>query len=82
MYGIEDHSESTKSTYAYYFNESIKSPPEHSLWPKPDWAESTADHADEMLFMFGPAFLWEDEQASLWAGKCLTLSLINEMVAF
>lgn len=64
---LEQHSDSSRTTYAYYFTELLDVSPRHRIWPTPDWAKSMADHAEEQPFVFGFPFL--DSDTPLWRGK-------------
>lgn len=59
----------SKSTYAYYFNELYEAPA-GLLSAAPAWLKKSADHADELPFVFGMAYVEEPE---IWKGKVPTL---------
>ena len=41
------------STYGYYFTEEYHAEENYSFWTVPDWAKNSADHSDDLIFMFG-----------------------------
>lgn len=57
VYNLEQHSNSTKPTYAYYFTELRSDNSKDSLWPVPEWSKTMADHSDELPFVLGFPFL-------------------------
>ncbi|XP_067930640.1 acylcarnitine hydrolase-like [Watersipora subatra] len=65
-FNLEEHSESSKSTYAYYFTKIVERKGTNTMWPHPSWnAQVAADHADEVLFVFGTPFL-KDDKSEFW----------------
>jgi len=44
------------------------------MWPKPDWLKTSADHADELPFLFGGPLIREDlEKNGMWKSKLMIL---------
>ena len=65
---LEQHSHSEKPTYAYYYTQPSKNP--STLWSVPDWLRTTADHGDEITFVFGyPLYIPEMKRNKIWDGK-------------
>ena len=64
------HSSNPSSTYAYYFTENVRDP---AFIPRqvPDWLETSADHGDEIPFVFGSVY---GNERNLWNGK-ITLNI-------
>lgn len=60
------HSTGNKSTYAYYFGEMYE--PQTQFIQIPGWLRRSADHTQELPFLFGAAFL-EDETDGIWIGE-------------
>ncbi|KAF6023162.1 ces3 [Bugula neritina] len=64
---LEQHSAGEKPTYAYYFTEKHKTNPLASLWTLPDWLKVSADHGDEVAFVFGGSLIKEAAKTDpLW----------------
>lgn len=58
-----------KSTYGYYFNEPFKPNPPNSLWSMQEWLKTSADHGDDLPFLFGAAWLRTGlETGQIWRG--------------
>jgi len=69
---LEQHSASEKPTYAYYFTEKHKTTPPASLWTIPDWLKVSADHGDEVAFVFGGSLIKEAAKTDpLWESESL-----------
>ena len=66
---IEQQSTSSdSSTYAYYFTEPYK--PAEPLWPAPNWLKYSANHGDDLPFVFGSPYINEDGASSdLWSSE-------------
>jgi len=71
---LEQHSFDEKSTYAYYFTEKHKTTPPASLWTLPDWLKVSADHGDEVAFVFGGSYIKEAAKINpFWDSEYLIL---------
>jgi len=71
---LEQHSAGEKPTYAYYFTEKHKTNPLASLWTLPDWLKVSADHGDEVAFVFGGSLIKEAAKTDpLWESGSLIL---------
>lgn len=64
---LEEHSTSNKSTYAYYFTERYYPNTDVEFFNIPEWLKRSADHTQELPFLFGSAFL-ADETDYTWSG--------------
>ncbi|XP_067929418.1 cocaine esterase-like isoform X2 [Watersipora subatra] len=65
-FGLDEHAASPKPTYAYYFTELTNHSPDLLLWPSlPSGVQVAADHADELLFVFGTPFI-KDNEDTFW----------------
>lgn len=64
---LRAHSQSDKSTYAYYFTNLYHAPPQSGWWDAPVWLKKSADHADEIAFVWG-ALLTEGSYSSFAKG--------------
>ena len=67
-------SDDSKPTYAYYFTENFKTP---AFIPMqvPDWADTSADHGDEIPFVFGSVY---GNERNLWNGK-ITFNIVAQL---
>jgi len=73
---LQQHAAGETATYAYYFTEEYKPDPPNPLWSMPDWLKTSADHADELPFMFGGPLIKKDmEKNDIWKSKALVLSI-------
>lgn len=63
-----------KSTYGYFFNENLITLSSlNPMWTMPDWLKRSADHGDELFFLFGAAWLRTGlEKGQIWAGMSQT----------
>lgn len=52
---------SSKKTFGYLFNELFHIPVANRLWPSVDWIKTSADHFDEVPYVFGAPFLTADQ---------------------
>lgn len=71
---LESHSAGRKKTYAYTFTELVNLPAEDKPWPNPDWLKVSADHTDELPFVFGLPFI--PEHNSVYAGTNIKYHLV------
>jgi len=56
---LQQHSLGKTSTYAYYFTQKYTPDPPNPMGTPPDWLKSSADHGDELPFMFGGPLIRE-----------------------
>lgn len=64
---LRAHTSSSKSTYAYYFTELYDAPEAVKGWELPDGLKVSADHADEIPFVFGVPFALQNVPALIEA---------------
>ena len=55
------------NTYAYYFTNLYDVKPQYAWWPMPNWAKKSADHTDEIAFVWGTV-LARSEYSKLMEG--------------
>ena len=55
------------NTYAYYFTNLYDVKPQYAWWPMPNWAKKSADHPDEIAFVWGTV-LARSEYSKLMEG--------------
>ena len=67
---LEKHSAGSKSTYGYYFTKK-SGLSNRGLWELPLWASVSADHAEEIPYVFGMAELPDDSLDELKKGLLL-----------
>jgi len=83
---LQQHAAGETATYAYYFTEEFKPDPPNPLWSMPDWLKTSADHGDEIPFMFGCTLIKKDmEKNDIWKSKApviLILFLVNSCREF
>ncbi|KAF6027323.1 CES5A [Bugula neritina] len=64
---LRQHAEGETATYAYYFTEEYKPDPPNLAWSMPDWLKISADHMDEIPFVFGGSLIRRDmEKNNTW----------------
>ena len=70
---LQAHSNTSRSTYAYYFTENYKLPT--PLWPAmPSWIKKSAAHLDELPFVFGTVYNIDED---IWTGKqCFYVKIV------
>jgi len=56
---LQQHSLGNTSTYAYYFTQKYTPDPPNPMGTPPDWLKSSADHGDELPFVFGGPLIRE-----------------------
>ena len=56
------------TTYAYYFS-NLRHSSESGLFDYPKWAKLSADHGDELPFVWGALLATSEEYSSLQTGK-------------
>ena len=78
VYNLQEHSLSSKPTYAYYFTERVSIDPKLKIFHRPEWAKTSADHAEDLFYVFGASFL-KSEEPTMWQGRYLFL---QELVAY
>jgi len=64
---LRAHSSSSKSTYAYYFTELYDAPEAVKGWAVPNGLKVSADHADEIPFVFGVPYALQNVSALIEA---------------
>ena len=57
-------------TYAYYFTEVFD--PTVALLPVPEFIKSSANHGDDLPFVFGAPFMSDDGEPELWKGVAVS----------
>ena len=54
------HSKTPNATYAYYFTNLYNAPKGDAWWYLPPWVKTSADHGDEIPFVWGFATVKEN----------------------
>ena len=76
---LKQHSTSEATvTYAYYFTEVFD--PALVLVPIPDYLRSSANHGDDLPFVFGAPFMSDDGESELWKGKSLGKQQVSKPI--
>ena len=65
---LRAHSQTNRKAFAYYFTNLIQYPPFVKPWYFPAWIKRSADHTDEVPFVFG-AILAKDNYTALVNGE-------------
>ena len=65
---LRAQSQTNRKAYAYYFTNLIQYPPFVKPWYFPAWLKRSADHTDEVPFVFG-AILAKDNYTALVNGE-------------
>ena len=81
VHGLEDHSESAKVTYAYHFTELVQANPDYDLSPSPQYLKYSANHMDELYYVFGTAYMLE-YLPNIWKGIDHFLLKFQEIVYY
>ena len=68
---LSAHSDGSKATYAYYFTENFM--PAAPIWPlTPSWIKTTANHGDDLPFVFGSIY---NNEKNIWSGTVTIITV-------